>query len=327
VNSQHIAPLVIAHRGARAFAPENTLQAFQKAAQLGADMVELDVQCTADGQLVAVHDDTLERCSNVCELYRDRSDYRVQSFTLSEIRGLDAGSWFVRELERQKTARQPFLQSLLDDELQRHISAADRALYASGHVRLPTLVESLMQCRDLGLRVNIELKASHATSTLSDTTDCEPVVGNSGEMKVSDALIVQVVQQVGGLGIRDDVLISSFDHGSLNRVKQIEPALRTGVLVTHPVADPVAYCRDLRASAYHPGCSPGDDAVGFGTDEFRATGRLAAEPFRSLLAAGIAVYVWTENDPTRMLQLIDAGVSGIFTDYPNRLAAIVRGAQ
>lgn len=74
--------LVIAHRGARAYAPENTLPAFRKAAELGAAMVELDVQLTADGLPVVLHDDTLERCSNVTAAFPGRTDYRVQSFQL-----------------------------------------------------------------------------------------------------------------------------------------------------------------------------------------------------------------------------------------------------
>ena len=57
-------PLVWAHRGASAYAPENTLPAFQKAVELGADGVELDVQLTADGELVVIHDEWLERVSN-----------------------------------------------------------------------------------------------------------------------------------------------------------------------------------------------------------------------------------------------------------------------
>ncbi len=57
--------LVWAHRGASGYAPENTLEAFQKAVELGADGVELDVQMTKDGQLVVIHDETVERTSSL----------------------------------------------------------------------------------------------------------------------------------------------------------------------------------------------------------------------------------------------------------------------
>jgi glycerophosphoryl diester phosphodiesterase len=297
-------PLVIAHRGARAFAPENTLVAFEKAARLGADMVELDVQLTADGQLVVVHDETLERCSNVRDVFSGRDDYRVQSFTLAEIEPLDAGSWFACELERAATERQPYLQSLSEDEFRQHIAPAEQALYASGEVRIPTLRQALVRTQELELRVNAELKAFPGVA-------------------VSDALTDQTVRLVDELGLCERVLISSFDHSSLPRVKRLQSAIATGVLVTKPLADPVAYCRANRANAYHPGCAAGFDAVGFDSETFRSTGRLPEESFRSLRAAGFDVNVWTENDPARMQCLIDAGVTGIFTDYPNRLTKLL----
>ncbi|TMB12920.1 MAG: glycerophosphodiester phosphodiesterase, partial [Deltaproteobacteria bacterium] len=57
-------PLVIAHRGASGTSPENTLAAFRRAAELGADMIELDVQVTRDGAVVVIHDYTLERTTS-----------------------------------------------------------------------------------------------------------------------------------------------------------------------------------------------------------------------------------------------------------------------
>ena len=56
--------LVWAHRGASGYAPENTLEAFQKAVEMGADGVELDVQLTKDGELVVIHDETVDRTSD-----------------------------------------------------------------------------------------------------------------------------------------------------------------------------------------------------------------------------------------------------------------------
>ncbi|WP_128377805.1 glycerophosphodiester phosphodiesterase [Streptomyces cavernae] len=87
-------PLVIAHRGASAYAPENTLAAVDKAAGLGFDWVENDVQRTKDGTLVVIHDETLKRTTDVEELYPDRAPWRVRDFTAAEIARLDAGSWF-----------------------------------------------------------------------------------------------------------------------------------------------------------------------------------------------------------------------------------------
>ncbi|WP_338777390.1 glycerophosphodiester phosphodiesterase family protein [Streptomyces sp. DG1A-41] len=87
-------PLVIAHRGASAYAPENTLAAVDKAAELGIRWVENDVQRTRDGELVVLHDDSLRRTTDVEEVFPDRAPWKVKDFTAAEIARLDAGSWF-----------------------------------------------------------------------------------------------------------------------------------------------------------------------------------------------------------------------------------------
>lgn len=77
---------VIAHRGANAQAPENTLPAFQSALEQRSDGIELDAQLTADGQVVVFHDDTLNRTTN--------GQGAVRKTNLREVKTLDAGSWF-----------------------------------------------------------------------------------------------------------------------------------------------------------------------------------------------------------------------------------------
>ncbi|MEV5381433.1 glycerophosphodiester phosphodiesterase family protein [Streptomyces sp. NPDC052721] len=91
---EHGQPTVIAHRGASAYAPENTLAAVDKAAELGFSWVENDVQRTRDGELVVLHDDTLQRTTNVEEVFPGRAPWKVRDFTAAEIARLDAGSWF-----------------------------------------------------------------------------------------------------------------------------------------------------------------------------------------------------------------------------------------
>ncbi|WKV74618.1 glycerophosphodiester phosphodiesterase [Streptomyces sp. PCS3-D2] len=90
-------PVVYAHRGASAYAPENTLEAVDLAMRLGFDWVENDVQRTRDGELVVIHDDTLARTTDVEQLFPDRKPWRVKDFTSAEIAQLDAGSWFGEE--------------------------------------------------------------------------------------------------------------------------------------------------------------------------------------------------------------------------------------
>ncbi|WAZ20985.1 glycerophosphodiester phosphodiesterase family protein [Streptomyces cinnabarinus] len=87
-------PVVLAHRGASAYAPENTLAAVDKAAELGIQWVENDVQRTKDGALVVLHDDNLMRTTDVEEVFPDRAPWKVKDFTAAEIARLDAGSWF-----------------------------------------------------------------------------------------------------------------------------------------------------------------------------------------------------------------------------------------
>lgn len=79
-------PLILAHRGASACAPENTLAAFDLAVQQGAPAVELDAKLTSDGEIIVIHDLTLDRTTN--------GSGRVQDFSLSALQKLDAGSWF-----------------------------------------------------------------------------------------------------------------------------------------------------------------------------------------------------------------------------------------
>ncbi|CAM5410984.1 hydrolase [Streptomyces avidinii] len=83
-----------AHRGASAYAPENTLDAIDLAMQMGFPWVENDVQRTKDGVLVVIHDDTLARTTDVEQRFPGRAPWKVKDFTWAEISRLDAGSWF-----------------------------------------------------------------------------------------------------------------------------------------------------------------------------------------------------------------------------------------
>ncbi|MBI3736509.1 glycerophosphodiester phosphodiesterase [Candidatus Sumerlaeota bacterium] len=97
--------ICIAHRGASAHAPEHTEASYRKAMEMGADFVEQDLALSKDGVLICIHDTTLERTTNVAEVYPKRNDradptggsrksWRVADFTLAELKKLDAGTWF-----------------------------------------------------------------------------------------------------------------------------------------------------------------------------------------------------------------------------------------
>jgi glycerophosphoryl diester phosphodiesterase len=99
-------PWLIAHRGASAYAPENTVPAFRLAAEQHATFVEFDLRLTKDRQLICLHDESLERTTDVEEVFPDRfrsvtgsggqttRRWMLADFTLAELRRLDAGSWF-----------------------------------------------------------------------------------------------------------------------------------------------------------------------------------------------------------------------------------------
>lgn len=92
----------IAHRGASAYAPENTISAVRKAIETGAQFIEIDVHMTKDGEVVAIHDSTIDRTSN--------KRGNVVDFNLIELKGIDFGSWFSSKF---KNERIPTLEEVL----------------------------------------------------------------------------------------------------------------------------------------------------------------------------------------------------------------------
>ena len=87
-------PQVIAHRGNSSVAPQNTLAAFEAAWRADADSIEIDVQLTADGEVVVIHDDTVDATTS--------GSGKVSDLELREVRLLDAGSWFSPAFSRQQ---------------------------------------------------------------------------------------------------------------------------------------------------------------------------------------------------------------------------------
>ncbi|WP_460147532.1 glycerophosphodiester phosphodiesterase [Pseudomonas sp. S2_A02] len=87
-------PAVIAHRGASFDAPESTAAAYKLARDLGADYLEMDLQRSKDGVLFALHDNNLQRTTDVATKFPERKDSLANEFTIAELKTLDAGSWF-----------------------------------------------------------------------------------------------------------------------------------------------------------------------------------------------------------------------------------------
>ena len=214
--SPHV--LNIAHRGARSLAPENTLAAARKALEVGADMWELDIRMTADGELIVLHDSTLERTSNVKDVFPGRKPWLVHEFRLAEIRQLDFGSWFRKQ--------DPFGQVAAGV-----VTETDLADYAEEPV--PTLREALAFTLEHDWQVNLEIK------DLSE---------NPGHPHV----VHKVVSLLQELDMMDQVLISSFHQDYLARVRKIDSKLTTALLVSKFKPHPGDLLRAIGARAYHP---------------------------------------------------------------------------
>lgn len=108
----------IAHRGASGYAPENTFAAFDIAAELNADFIELDVQLTKDGHIVVIHDDRVDRTT-------DGSGF-VKDYTLKQLQSLDAGSWYGAEFKGERIP-------LLEEVLKRYHSKIGFLIELKGH--------------------------------------------------------------------------------------------------------------------------------------------------------------------------------------------------
>lgn len=225
-------PIIIGHKGASGHAPENTLLSFRRAFELGAQMIELDVHETLDGELVCIHDSTVDRTTN--------GTGEVHTLTYKELVALDAG----------KGESIPLL--------------ADVLKYASGR-----------------LQVNIELK----------------VIGV--EQKLLD-----IVNQ---LEILREVVVSSFYHGTLYTIRELNNTIQTAILINTHQKDLVQYALYYRANAINP-----------------LYELVTLELVNEAHEAALKVYPWTVNDSNVMRELLAIGVDGLITDFPDKAASILR---
>ncbi len=123
-----IHPTVVAHRGASYLAPEATAPAYILARELGADYIEMDVQRTSDGVLIAYHDDTFERTTDIAVRFPTRAKNPVADFSLAEVKSLDAGSWFNARYPDRARPSYKGLQILTFEEVVAIASAARKPI-------------------------------------------------------------------------------------------------------------------------------------------------------------------------------------------------------
>jgi len=264
--------LNIAHAGAASIAPQNTIIAGEKALTAGADLWGIDTRLTKDGVFILMHDETLTRTTNAQEVFPNRSPWEVKDFTLEEIEELDAGSWFLKT--------DPFGQIA-----EGSVPAEDQHAYVG--VKVPTMHEALLFTREHNWRMDIEVKA------MDYVTPAE--------------IAEKLVALIHATGMEDWVMVSSFDHRILVRVKEIDSKIPTAALVIFPPLDAASFLAELGADGYEP------SVVAFSS-------KVAAD----LGSQGYGVYVWTYNDEEKLRSLAQtASVSGIYTDFPQRLHSIL----
>ena len=287
------------HRGARGLAPENTLEGFAEALSIGVSTLEMDLGVTADGVVVVAHDPHLHpdltRWPDGAWL--EEPGPALHDLPLAELQRFDIGRMRPGSRYAQRFPEQ---------------QPADGA-------RLPTLAEVVALTRRAGndaVRFNLETKLSPLAPDLTPSPE-------------AFAEAVVAVVEAEGIGAR--TTIQSFDWRSLRAVHALAPHLATACLTVEE-----AWEDNVRRGQAGPSpWTAGLDVDDFGGDVpalVDAAGCAVWSPYfedltpEALARAhdlGLEVVVWTVNRPDDMGALIEMGVDGIITDYPDRLRAVM----
>ena len=208
---------VIAHRGARSLAPENTLAAARAAHDAGADAWETDVQMTGDGHLILHHDRNLSRCTSVAEIYPVKIFDPLVKFTLEEISQLDAGSYYLQT--------DPFGQIS-----QGHVSSEQAAAYIDE--KIPTLDQALEFTHNRDWTINLELKyySEYSAPNLPE--------------KVLEAVAESRID-------KHRVVISSFYHPWLDFILDQDAAVTVHALLGKDGESRIGDFQDFRFDVYN----------------------------------------------------------------------------
>jgi len=249
---------VIAHRGGRSLGPESTLYTFQRALDMGVDILEVDVRTTKDGELILLHDRTVDRTTN--------GTGSANNFTLTKLKTLDAGYRWSPDNGQTFPMRGKGL-------------------------TIPTLAEVFKAFPKA--RINIEIKESR-------TED-----------------IARLCRLIRTYQKTDQVMVASFDVSRLKKFRAQCPEVATSsgareVFLFYGLQ--WAHLEDL----YSP------PAQALQVPEYYGNRLVVTTRFlESAHARNMRVHVWTVNDTQSMQRLIDMGVDGIMTDYPEKLLGLL----
>ncbi len=277
------------HRGARGRKPENTLPSFEAALDAGVSSVETDLHLTGDGVVVLCHEPTLD-----APIFSPSPCPRP----LAELRLTDLRAW--RADRNPDPARFPD-QDAVATPLARWFAErhgldpfavptlSDLFLFAAAYAGEPGAAAGKSpRQRARAARVGFDLELKH-------------VPFQAGPPELLERRTAEAVQAAG---VADRTTVRCFDHRCVRRLRALEPRLTGAVLIAHTA--PVAL-RELVLRADARIYCPSHDFV----DE---------DLVREAHAAGIRVLPWTVNEPAQWRRLIDWGVDGLTTDYPDRLA-------
>ena len=285
-----------AHRGGRGLAPENTLAAFANAIDLGVTTLELDIGLTADNVVVISHDTALnpDHTRDASGAWLPATGPTIRSMTLAQVQSYDVG-----RLNPASNYGKPFAgQQPRDGE------------------RIPTLAALFAMVKARGneqVRFNIETKL-------------DP--GKPDETAAPEPMVRALLAEIDKAGMARRVTLQSFDWRSLAIVGQLAPQLPRAYLTT---------ARTLRDSRWTQGLNAGD----FASTPLlvkAAAGNAGKAPviwspaFADLTPAqvqqaqalGMTVLPWTVNQRADMLRLLDMGVDGVITDFPDVLRDAMR---
>jgi glycerophosphoryl diester phosphodiesterase len=283
-----------AHRGGRGLAPENTLAAFARALEIGVDTLELDIAITADGVAVISHNPDLDPA-----LARDAGGRwlgergpMIHTLSLAQLQAYDVG-----RLDPASAYARQFPEQVPSDGQ-----------------RVPTLASLFELVRRAGadsVRFNIETKLfPHRPQ---DTVSV-------------DSMTRTLLQTVGEAGMAGRVTIQSFDWRSLQLVQQLAPAIPTVYLsIQSPGNDNTrdsAWTAGLRLQDH--GSVPRMVKAAGGAVWSPNAGALTESLVKEAQGLGLKVVPWTVNNPNEMQRLMDWGVDGLITDYPDRLRALMQ---
>jgi glycerophosphoryl diester phosphodiesterase len=278
--------LNIAHQGGEIEAPSNTLYALKTAKDKGSDVLEVDVHATADGELVVIHDDTVDRTTN--------GSGRVDSLTLEQVKSLDAAHWFVPDCgtcHGQDEAAYA-LRGYATGE--RRLNGRMRA-YSPNDFTVPTLREVLETFPDDF--VNIEIKAT-APQTAPYEQDLAALLAEFGRT--------------------DDTIVVSFLDHAVEAFKVHAPDVHTAT-ATGETALFWATAQGPLPGAPNPRYQALQVPI-----ELNGIPVVTPEFVERAHANGLAVHVWTINDRAQMEALVALGVDGIMTDRPTLLEEVLR---